>query len=217
MVTPGPPAKVVVQRQTAPVIATHWVHVAVIAMFIATGLSMFLGWSLFAPYTLSVHILCAFLIAFIDFPIHFFVMWKEKELRYLAVIKRRDLADVWQQALNFVGLTEAYPEHATYEPLKSEYYLGRKYCSFQKVLFYSDLVCILLFGITGFSMYYFSTFPFVANLVGGYLNLLALHLLIFYYFTATLVGHIYLSFVPANWGRLRAMFVGKGSLEVHAE
>jgi len=217
MVKTEPQAKVVVQRQTPAIIATHWVHVAVIVTFIATGLSTYFGWSLFVPNTETIHIACAFLIAFVDFPVHFFVMWKEKELRYLVILKKQDFVDVWQQVLNFVGLTKSYPEHATYLPLKSEYYLGKKYCGFQKLLFYSDLGCIILFGITGFSMYYSTTFSFVANLVGGAPNLLALHLLIFYYFTATLVGHIYLSLVPANWGRLRAMVLGKGSLEVHAE
>jgi cytochrome b subunit of formate dehydrogenase len=217
MVKTEPQAKVVVQRQALWTIVTHWVHVVLIATFITTGLSMYYGWSLFEPNTLTIHITCAFLIAFVDFPVHFFVMWREKELRYLAIIKKQDLVDVWQQVLNFVGLTKSYPEHATYLPLKSEYYLGKKYCAFQKLLFYSDVGCIILFGVTGFSMYYFTSFPFVGNLVGGYLNLLALHLLIFYYFTATLVGHIYLSFVPSNWGRLRAMVLGKGSLEVHTE
>jgi cytochrome b subunit of formate dehydrogenase len=217
MVKAEPQARVVVQRQAPAIIATHWVHAAVITTFIATGLSMYFGSTLFGTNTLTIHITCAFLIAFVDFPMHFFVMWKEKEIRYLAVVKKQDLVDVWQQALNFVGLTKSYPEHATYLPTKSEYYLGKKYCAFQKLLFYSDLGCIILFGITGFSMYYITTFPFVSNLVGGYLNLLALHLLIFYYFTATLVGHIYLAFVPANWGRLRAMVLGKGSLEVHTE
>jgi len=217
MVKTEPPAKIIVQRQAVATIVTHWVHVAIIATFIATGLSMFLGWSLFAPDTETVHIVCAFMIAFVDFPVNFYVMWREKELGYLAVIKKQDLVDVWHQALNFVGLSKSYPEHATYVPSKSEYYLGKKYCAFQKLLFYSDLCCILLFGVTGFSMYYFTSFPLVANLVGGFLNLLALHLLIFYYFTATLVGHIYLSLVPSNWGRLRGMVLGKGSLEVHSE
>jgi len=209
--------KVMVKRQAPAIIVTHWVHVALIAIFIATGLSMFLGWSLFAPNTENVHIVCAFLIAFVDFPVHFFVMWREKELGYLAIVRKQDLVDVWNQAMNFLGLTKSYPEHATYIPLKSDYYLGKKYCAFQKLLFYSDLCCILLFWITGFSMYYFTSFPYVANLVGGFLNLLALHLLIFYYFTATLIGHIYLSLVPANWGRLRAMILEKGSMEVHKE
>ena len=217
MVKTEPPAKVVVQRQAIATIVTHWVHVAIIATFIVTGLSMFLGWSLFAPNTETVHIVCAFMIAFVDFPVNFYVMWREKELGYLAIIKKQDLVDVWHQALNFVGLSKSYPEHATYLPSKSEYYLGKKYCAFQKLLFYSDICCILLFGITGFSMYYFTSFPYVANFVGGFLNLLALHLLIFYYFTATLIGHIYLSFVPANWGRLRGMVLGKGSLEVHSQ
>ncbi len=217
MVKTGRQAEVVVQRQTPAIIATHWVHVALIVAFIATGLSTYFGSPLFQPYTLTIHIAAAFLIAFVDFPIHFFSMWKSKELKYLVVMKKQDLVDLWAQALNFVGLAKPYPEHATYIPEKREYYLGKKYCAFQKLLFYSDLACIILFGVTGFSMYYQTTFPFVANLVGGRANLLALHLLIFYYFIATLVGHIYLSFIPANWGRLRAMILGKGSLEVHTE
>jgi len=217
MVTNENQSKVVVQRQTMATVVVHWVHVAIIATFIATGLSTYLGLSLFAPNTTTIHIVCAFLIAFVDFPIHFYVMWKSKELKYLVVVKKEDLAEVWEQALNFVGLTKSYPEHATYIPQEGEYYLGRKYCAFQKLLFYSDVACVILFGITGFSMYYMTAFPYIANLVGGFVNLLALHLLIFYYFTATLIGHIYLSFIPANWGRLRGMVLGKGSLEIHKE
>ncbi|MEM1946604.1 MAG: cytochrome b/b6 domain-containing protein [Candidatus Caldarchaeum sp.] len=73
-------------------------------------------------------------------------------------------------------------------------------------LFY--FIAIVILGMTGFAMAYPSLFTWVFILLGGGLNLRALHLLFFYLFTAVFFAHIYLSLIPENWNRLRAIVKG---------
>jgi cytochrome b subunit of formate dehydrogenase len=204
-----------IERHSLGMRVTHWIHAALITTFILTGLSMYLRLDLFGPNALLIHITSAFIIGLVDFPIHFFFMWRADEFKYLVIQRKEDLLEVFALAKNFVGISNYYPEHATYIPNKGKYYLDKKYCAFQKLLLYSDLLVIILMGATGFSLYYPAIFSPVANLVAGAGNLKALHLLLFYYFSATLIGHVYNSFLPVNWGRFKAMIVGKGDVDVH--
>ncbi|GBC71973.1 hypothetical protein HRbin02_01762 [Candidatus Calditenuaceae archaeon HR02] len=59
-----------------------------------------------------------------------------------------------------------------------------------------------------------SIFPLVFTLLCGGLNVRALHLLVFYLFTGVFFAHTYLSLIPENWNRLKAIITGSCKIPV---
>ncbi|MEN3047344.1 MAG: cytochrome b/b6 domain-containing protein [Candidatus Caldarchaeales archaeon] len=186
---------------------SHWIRVAVLAVMIVTGWGITVKQAPLGALTRDVHIWVAFVILLADLPLHIYSMARG-EYRHLLMINRDDIEVTITIAKNFLGLTRAYPPHAVYDLESGDYYMGRKYCSLQKPLGWFYFASMLLMGLTGFALAYPSLFPWVFALMGGGLNVRAVHLLLFYLFTAVFFVHVYLSLIPANWNRLRAIVLG---------
>jgi len=142
------------------------------------------------------------------------------ELRFLFLPWKDDLLVSVSLITNFFGLTRRYEEHATVDPETKGWYKGRKYCSFQKGLLLMDLAAMFVMALSGYALYWPGQFAWLYDLVrpwGGYFVIRGFHLLMFYYFVSTLVGHVYLSLIPMNWGKLRSIVFGKGKVHRHRE
>ncbi len=196
---------------------SHWAHVSLMAGLLVTGWSIHDKSYILGSSTTIVHLIIAFAIAFIDFPVHFLAMWREGEVRNILLPTKDDFKVAAGVTSNFFFLSKKYPEHATWNPKENKYYLDRKYCSYQKFLLYGDLMGIIAMGVTGMALYWPDTFNWIISFIGGPGNIRALHLFIFFYFGASIMGHLYLSLIPANIGRLKAMTVGKGRIRVHTK
>ena len=75
-------------------------------------------------------------------------------------------------------------------------------------------VAILAMAATGYALYLPGQFAWLYNSV-GYFTIRGVHLVLFYYFVATLIAHAYLAFIPMNWGKLGSMVRGRGKVPEH--
>jgi len=215
----GAAGKVEVERHGLGIRLVHWTHVGLMLTFIVTGYGIFTRNPPFGAATVPVHIAASFAILAIDYPLQFFFMWRSHEFPFLFVPRKDDIRVALSLLGNFFGLTRAYEEHATVDPETKGWYRGRKYCSFQKGLLLMDLVAIFVMALTGYALYWPGGFPWLYDFLrpwGGYFAIRGLHLLMFYYFVSTLVGHVYLSLIPMNWGKMRSMILGKGKIHLHS-
>jgi len=206
-----------VQRHDAGMRFSHWSHVVMMFGLLITGLSIHDKSYILGTMTTPVHLIFAFSILFIDFPIHFASMWRGGDMKYIFTPRKDDIKVAIGTTANFFGLSKKYPEHATWDPKTKSYYLDRKYCSYQKYLLYGDIMAITIMGVTGIALYWPEKLQWLVNFVGGPMNIRSFHLILFYYFAASIMAHLYLSFIPANIGRLDAMITGKGKIRVHTE
>lgn len=206
-----------VGRHDAGMRLTHWTHVALMAGLLITGLSIHDKSYLLGKMTTPVHLVFAFSILFIDFPVHFIAMWRGGDMRNIFTPRKDDIKVAVGTTANFFFLSKKYPEHATWDPKTKSYYLDRKYCSYQKYLLYGDIASILVMGVTGLALYWPTDLQWLISFAGGPANIRALHLFLFYYFAASIMAHTYLSVIPSNIGRLNAMVTGKGKIRVHTE
>ncbi len=206
-----------VPRHEASMRFAHWAHVVLMGGLLVTGYSIHEKTYILGSGTTYLHLALAFTIAFIDLPVHFLAMWRSGDMRNIFTPKKDDIKVAVGTTTNFFYLSKKYPEHATWDAKKKDWYLDRKYCSYQKYLFYGDLISIIVIGITGLALYWPETFAWLNSLLGGSSNIRALHLFIFYYFAATVLAHAYLSFIPSNLGRMKSMITGKGKVRVHTE
>ncbi|MEM4303024.1 MAG: cytochrome b/b6 domain-containing protein [Candidatus Caldarchaeum sp.] len=199
---------IVVERHVAAARIAHWVRVTALTVMIVTGYSIFMKQPVFGALSRDIHIWFAFAILLADLPLHIYSMVRKGEYKHLLKLSRDDIYVTMTIVKNFLGLTKEYPSHAVYDTHSNDYFMGRKYCSLQKPLVWFYFIAIVILGMTGFAMAYPSLFTWVFILLGGGLNLRALHLLFFYLFTAVFFAHIYLSLIPENWNRLRAIVKG---------
>ncbi|MCS7117912.1 MAG: cytochrome b/b6 domain-containing protein [Thaumarchaeota archaeon] len=204
---------VTVERHNWAGRASHWIRVAALTLMIVTGMGITLKRAPFGALTSDVHLWMAFVILLADLPLHVYSLWRD-EYKHVLLINRDDVSVTITIAKNFLGLTRAYPPHAVYDLSTGDYYMGRKYCSLQKPLTWFYFASMFLMGLTGFALAYPSFFSWVFALLGGSLNVRAVHLLLFYLFTAVFFVHIYLSLIPANWNRLVAIVRGKCRIPV---
>ncbi len=204
----------VLERHIREARIAHWIRVAVLTVMIITGLSILFKLPLFGGLSRDIHIWFAFAILLADLPLHIYSMMRKGEWRQLLLLNKDDVYVTFTIVKNFLGLTKEYPPHAVYDAKSKTYYMGRKYCSLQKPLVWFYFIALAVFGLTGFAMAYPSLFPWVFTLLGGGLNVRALHLLFFYLFTGVFFAHIYLSLIPENWNRLRAIITGSCKIPV---
>ena len=205
---------VLVRRHALPVRAMHWAHAALMITLLATGFAVHWRVHLFGPATTVVHVGVGLTILFLDIPVRFLVLKREKELRVLAQPMKEDFREIGVITANLFGLNKKYPEHSTFDTKTRRYFQERKYCAFQKAMLWGDLAGIVAIAITGMALYT-DMFGWIVDLLGGSLNVRAVHLLLFFYFAATLTGHVYLSAIPYNWGKMNAMVKGVGRVREH--
>jgi cytochrome b subunit of formate dehydrogenase len=205
---------VLLERHIREARIAHWIRVAVLTVMTITGLSMLFKLPLFGGQSRDIHIWSAFAILIADIPLHTYSMIRKGEWRQLLLLTRDDIYVTLTIVKNFLGLTKEYPPHAVYDAKTKTYYMYRKYCSLQKPLVWFYFIALVIFGLTGFAMAYPNLFPWVFTLLGGGLNVRALHLLIFYLFTGVFFAHIYLSLIPENWNRLKAIITGSCKVPV---
>ncbi len=206
--------RVEVVRHHLPARITHFIHLGLLLIFVFTGWSMLMARPLFGEWTLIVHMIAAFMVI-INIPLHFLLLKKTGEWKSLVRITRDDISVALKLSLNFLGLSKEYPEHVTYNPVRGEYYKGRKYCSFQKFLLWGDTLFFALMALTGFALYYPGELDWLLGVFGGRGATLAVHDLLFYLLSSTVLGHFYFSVVPANWPRLGSIVSGKTSVPTH--
>lgn len=206
-----------VERHSLSMRVTHWIHASLMFFLLTTGWTIHTKSYIFGSSTSLFHVIAGILIVGVDFPVHFYSMWKSGDMKYLFLPSIDDFRVAFGVTTNFFGLSKGYPEHATFMPEKGTYYLDRKYCSYQKFLLWGDIFFILVMMFTGFALYWPENFQWVYEILGGGLNTRALHLFSFYYFGASITAHVYLSFIPAHWGRLRSLVLGRGNIRVHLE
>ncbi len=206
-----------VERHDAGMRFSHWAHVVLMTGLLITGLSIHDKSYLLGKMTTPVHLVFAFSILFIDFPVHFVAMWRGGDMKNIFTPRKDDIKVAVGTTANFFFLSKKYPEHATWDPKTKSYYMDRKYCSYQKYLLYGDIVSIIIMGVTGIALYWPGDMQWLTSFIGGPANIRALHLFIFYYFAASVIAHMYLSFIPSNIGRLDAMITGKGKIRMHTE
>jgi len=211
----GGAAFVAVKHHDLSTRAIHWTHVALMVSLLATGFGIHWRVYLLGPVTSLVHVMIGVAILVVDFPLRFVSLYKTKDFAYLARPRKEDFKEMAGITANFFGLSKKYPEHVTVDPATNTYFENRKYCSLQKAMLWGDLAAILAMAITGFALYPSSALGWVVDILGGSANVRALHLLTFFYFAATLVGHFYLSVIPHNWGKMRAMVRGTGRVQAH--
>ena len=210
--------KVAVERHSLGVRILHWAHVGLMFGFIATGWSIFVQNPIFGASTLPVHIVFSVVILAIDYPLHFYFMWKSGEVHFLFLPWKDDLLVAVSLMKNFFYISKTYEEHATVDPETREWYKGRKYCAFQKGLLLMDLAAMFVMALSGYALYAPASFGWLYDFVrpwGGYYLIRGFHLLMFYYFVSTLIAHAYLSFIPMNWGKLRSIVFGDGKVHTH--
>ena len=216
----GAGEKIEVERHDLGLRIVHWAHVGLMSIFILTGYSIFAKTTVFGDLTVPVHIVVSFGILSVDYPLQFYFMWRSRELRFLFLPWKDDLLVSVSLITNFFGLTRRYEEHATVDPETKGWYKGRKYCAFQKGLLLMDLAAMFVMALSGYALYWPGQFAWLYDLLrpwGGYFVIRGFHLLMFYYFVSTLVGHVYLSLIPMNWGKLRSIVFGKGKVHRHRE
>ena len=198
----------------------HWVFFATIGLLVLTGLDMYLTYSVFG-YSIyggfsqarSWHMIFAMLAAFWAYPIFLYIYGVTGELKELIPFTS-DLAFFGHMARNFLGLSTYYPEHSTYDVRGKKYY--RKYNPGQKLVYGGILFFLLLQGLTGFSMFWPDKFGFVASILGGVVNVRALHLALMYVVLGLVTMHVYMAVIPPNWVSLKSMFIGRALERVHA-
>lgn len=213
--TPKAPVPyVMVRRHTLSIRAIHWAHAGLMLSLIATGLGVHWRVYLLGTLTTIVHVGIGLTILLVDFPLRFTALWKAKELGVLVKPLKEDFREIGGITANLFGLSKTYPEHSTFEKQTRRYFLDRKYCAFQKAMLWGDVMGIVAIAITGMALYT-SHFGWVTGLLGGSLNVRAVHAFLFFYFAATLIGHVYLSVIPYNWGKMSAMVSGVGQIREH--
>lgn len=210
----GHPPAVEVERHSRLARATHVGHMALLLTFVATGWSMLSGRPVFGGGTLPVHMAAAFLLL-VNMPLHFVALAASGEWNSLVRITRDDLRVAGRLSLNFFGLSKEYPEHVTYDPGRSGYYLGRKYCAFQKFLLWGDVLFFTVMALTGFALYFPGGLDGLQAVFGGREATLAFHDMFFYFLTSTVLGHVYFSVIPTNWSRLKSILSGRARVPVH--
>ncbi|MFQ5870717.1 MAG: cytochrome b/b6 domain-containing protein [Candidatus Geothermarchaeales archaeon] len=195
----------------------HWIRVSALTVLVLSGWSTFLGQPLLGAATYVMHVAAGSAILLADVPLHIYSMSKNGEWRRLLLPNRDDLQVTMVLVKNFFGLTKDYPPHAVYDKSTNDYFMGRKYCSLQKLLMWGYVPTLGGLGLTGFALWYPDAFTWVFGLLGGGLAVRGVHLLLFYVFTSVFLVHIYLSLIPANWHRLKAIVRGSCSIPVLEE
>lgn len=197
----------------------HWVFFATISLLVLTGIDMYLTYSIFG-YSIyggfsqarAWHMIFAMLAAFWAYPIFLYIYGVTGELKELIPFTS-DIAFFGHMARNFLGLSTYYPEHSTYDVRGKRYY--KKYNPGQKLVYGGILLFLFLQGITGFSMFWPEEFGFVASILGGIVNVRALHLALMYAILGLVTMHIYMAIIPQNWHSLKSMFIGRALERVH--
>ncbi len=210
----GPAPYVLVRRHALSIRAIHWTHAALMVTLLVTGIGIYWKFYPLGAATTWFHVGVGLTILTLDIPVRTIVLWRARELGILARPLKEDVRQIGGITKNLFGLSKKYPEHSTFDPRTRRYFMDRKYCSFQKAMLWGDLFGIVAVAITGMALYT-SSFGWVVDLLGGSLNVRAVHLLLFFYFAATIMGHVYLSVIPYNWGKLRAMTNGVGRVREH--
>ncbi len=210
----GNPSMVEVERHSLTARVTHVIHLGLLLIFVATGWSMLAKQPIFGGWTLTAHMVAAFIVI-VNIPLHFVALFVAGEWKTLVRITRDDITVAIRLALNFIGLSKEYPEHVTYDGQGRGYFRGRKYCSYQKLLLWGDTLFFLVMGLTGFALYYPGNLDWLQAIFGGRDATLAFHDLFFYLLTSTVLGHFYFSAVPANWSRMASMVSGTAKIPVH--
>jgi thiosulfate reductase cytochrome b subunit len=195
----------------------HWLRVSLLMLFILSGWSLLAGIPIFGSDTSLLHVAAGFAVLLVELPIHVFAMMRNQEYRHLLIPRWDDVKVTLTIMKNFVGLTSIHPPHAVYDPSTGGYYMDRKYCSLQKLLTLGYILLLGVLGLTGFAMWYPNTFASLFALLSGGVNVRGLHLLFFYAFTAVFTAHAYLSIIPSNWERLKAMVNGSCAISVYSE
>jgi Ni/Fe-hydrogenase 1 B-type cytochrome subunit len=197
----------------------HWVFFVTMGLLVLTGSDMYLtysmfGYSIYGGFGLarSWHIMFALLAAFWAYPIFLYIYGVTGELKEL-MPSTSDIAFFVDMTRNFLGLSTYYPEHSTYDVRGKRYY--KKYNPGQKLVYGGILVFLLLQGITGLAMFWSDKFSFVISILGGIVNVRALHLGLMYAILGLVAMHIYMAVIPPNWGSLKSMFIGRASERVH--
>lgn len=207
---------VTVERHVRSARVAHWLRVSTLITLVATGWTVLLGQPVLGAATSLVHVVVGFVVLLAELPLHIFAVLRKGEHKHLLRLDRDDLKVCIMIAKNFFGLTSEYPPHAVYDASANDYYMGRKYCSFQKFLVWGYFLTLGGLGLTGFAMWYPRTLPWVFDLLGGGVSVRGIHLLLFYVFTSLFLGHIYLSLIPVNWKRLRAMVAGSCKIPLYS-
>lgn len=197
----------------------HWVFFVTIVALVLTGADMYLTYSMFG-YSISGgfglarswHMLFALLAAFWAYPIFLYIYGVTGELKEL-IPSSSDIAFFGDMTRNFLGFSSYYPEHSTYDVRGEKYY--RKYNPGQKLVYWGILLLLLLQGVTGFTMFWPDKFGLVESILGGIVNVRALHLALMYAILGLVTMHIYMAIIPQNWQSLKSMFIGRALEHVH--
>lgn len=110
------------------------------------------------------------------------------------LVNRQDIKNLPGFFKFFFFLAEKEPPHAKYNP-------G------QKLIFTGWLIAFGFQAVTGFILYDTGSFGWLLPLFGGLQNIKYLHYLVFLYFAATTMLHVYLT-LSEDPAKLQAMFTG---------
>ncbi len=211
--------KVSVEKFAPGVRATHWLHSALIIVFLITGYGMYSGTYLLGDYAtnLALHMIMAFVILMVGLA-HIYFMTVTGEPRSIWILWD-DIKDIIKIAKNFLGISKEYPEYGTYD-IKAGKFHG-KYHPVIKLKYWGDVWFLGFAAISGFGMYYVSIYNYInfyLNFIGIEINLLwlkAIHFIVFLYFLCVLMFHVYLALIPVNRELLKSMIYGKENVEIH--
>ena len=189
----------------------HWCHALLMLLLGLTGWQIYSGIPIFGCFEVAraIHMLAAITIAIWDLPVQFSYLAITGELRDVLPSKD-DIRFQMAAIMNFARMSRVYPAYSIYDPKYGRYF--RKYNAGQKLLFWLDIIALLIIGVTGLAMYLPSIFsPLIEAFwwIGGLAFMRAVHYFILWYFIATTAAHIYLGAIPVNWEHFKSIFTGK--------
>ena len=210
-----------IERYTRGQRIHHWIHVLAMLVFFFTGLELFIKIYFVGDYfsTRSIHFFLGIFIGLWDMFFFGFLVVKHRHLHQILPTPRDflDLVIIFLCAIKVLP-DEKYP-HYDYYLIEEDKYI-MKYHPAQKVLTVTNLLMIILMGITGIALAEILV-PGSTGFLGIIVELILLpltalnldlrfiHFLVYLYFIMTTMIHFYFAIIPANRNRLRGMVTGK--------
>ena len=203
-----------IERHSLPDRFIHWAHTLFMVLLLVTGWGIYSGGYFFSDYAtnLSIHMISGFGIIIVSIVLTLYFWSFDRDEFRLTLITPTDIVEFLTIALNFLGLTKKYPEFHVWDSKKKKYI--KKYHPALKMIHWGDVVMILVMAGTGFGLYYGSenALGFLSRYYSATL-LRTVHLAAFYYFVFTLMAHLYLTLIPANFHIVKSMIFGKDTGE----
>jgi cytochrome b subunit of formate dehydrogenase len=223
---------VVVERHCLGFRIVHWLQVILMTIMIVTGYGIYSGTYLFGNTSpafgyfsnFGLHVIAATALLMVNIPLLIYFLYIERDLG-TQVIRPRDIKNLWNLALNFLGIRKKYPLRLhRYDPKKRVWI--DKYHPMQKFFLWTEIFLIILAAVTGYGLYklmyynvdigFLAAFGFITNYM-SLATMKQIHFGILLLFATILPFHIYLALIPVNWDLLKSNIYGKFPAKVEEE